>query len=100
MMKRVLILFLALILLAGAGATAGTYGQKSNGAPELTLPLDKDSVKFVAIGDTGTGSKLQLELAKRMVDYREHFPYKFVIMVGDNMYGGEKPGDFEKKFEA
>ncbi len=65
----------------------------------LTLPMAKDSVKFLAIGDTGSGSKEQYQLAKVMLDYRTVFPYEFVIMVGDNMYGGEKPADFKKKFE-
>ena len=27
------------------------------------------------------------------------FPYDLVIMLGDNMYGGQTPADFAKKFE-
>jgi len=34
-----------------------------------------------------------------MVRYREAFPFEFVLLMGDNMYGGEKPGDFKVKFE-
>ena len=65
----------------------------------LKLPLAEGSVKFLAVGDTGTGSKQQLELAKLMLEYRKVFPYEFAILVGDNMYGGEKPADFQSKFE-
>ncbi len=34
-----------------------------------------------------------------MAKYWSVFPFQFVIMMGDNMYGGQKPKDFEKKFE-
>ncbi len=66
---------------------------------KLTLPRAPDSVKFIAIGDTGTGTRQQQELAKLMLDCHAVFPYDFVILMGDNMYGAEKPEDFKKKFE-
>lgn len=69
------------------------------GGLKLTLPMQPNSLKFLAIGDTGTGSKEQGELAQVMREYLDIFPYQFAIMVGDNMYGGEKPEDFKKKFE-
>ena len=37
-------------------------------AQELTLPLKPNSVRFLAIGDMGTGQKPQYELAAKMVD--------------------------------
>jgi len=64
----------------------------------LTLPLRSDSVRFAVIGDSGTGGRLQYEVASRMADFHERFPFTFVIMLGDNMYGGEQPEDFERKF--
>jgi hypothetical protein len=66
---------------------------------KLTLPLKDGSVRFLAIGDTGTGTEQQKELADVMLRYRQVFPYEFVLMMGDNMYGGEKPEDFKLKFE-
>jgi hypothetical protein len=66
---------------------------------KLTLPLKDGSVRFLAIGDTGTGTEQQQELANVMLRYRQAFPYEFVLMMGDNMYGGEKPEDFKVKFE-
>ena len=30
----------------------------------------------------------------------QRFPYEFVLMMGDNMYGGESARDFQRKFEV
>ncbi len=68
-------------------------------AQELTLPLKPDSVRFAAIGDMGTGGKLQFETAAKMFEFRQKFPFGFVIMLGDNLYGGEAPFDYVSKFE-
>ena len=34
-----------------------------------------------------------------MLRYREVFPFEFALMLGDNMYGGEKAADYKTKFE-
>jgi hypothetical protein len=34
-----------------------------------------------------------------MVRAREAFPFDFVLMLGDNLYGSKKPEDYRKKFE-
>jgi 3',5'-cyclic AMP phosphodiesterase CpdA len=34
-----------------------------------------------------------------MLRYRQTFPYEFALMLGDNMYGGEKAIDYKQKFE-
>lgn len=65
----------------------------------LTLPNAKDSIKFLAVGDTGSGSKGQTELAGMMAEYRRIFPYEFAILMGDNIYGGENAQDMRRKFE-
>ena len=69
------------------------------GADEFKFPLKSNSVRFAAIGDMGTGDPPQYEVARRMVEARRSFPFDFVIMLGDNLYGGSKPSDFENKFE-
>lgn len=69
-------------------------------AQDLALPLKPDSVRFAVIGDSGTGAKPQYELANQMVAYHEKYPFTFVIMNGDNLYGSERPQDFVNKFEA
>lgn len=68
-------------------------------AVDLTLPLKPKSVRFAIIGDGGTGEKPQFEVAKLMTDCREKFPFDFVLMMGDNIYGGKSPADFKRKFE-
>jgi hypothetical protein len=68
-------------------------------APELTLPLKPNSVRFAVIGDMGTGDKPQYELAAKLVEYRQSFAFEFVLTVGDNIYDGSAPIDFETKFE-
>ncbi|PYR26680.1 MAG: hypothetical protein DMF98_08235 [Acidobacteria bacterium] len=68
-------------------------------AQTAPLPNRPDSVKFAAIGDNGTGDRPQYEIAQQMTDAHRTFPFDLVIMLGDNMYGGQRPGDFVKKFE-
>jgi 3',5'-cyclic AMP phosphodiesterase CpdA len=67
---------------------------------EGALPNKPDSLKFAVLGDNGTGDNGEYELAKQMVASHERFPYEFVVMVGDNIYGSERPQDFVKKFET
>jgi hypothetical protein len=66
---------------------------------KLTLPVKEGSVRFAVIGDTGTGTDKQRQLAGVMVQYKQVYPFEFVLMMGDNMYGGESPADFKAKFE-
>lgn len=63
------------------------------------MPNRADSVKFAVLGDFGTGSRGQLQLAAEMARVRERFPFEFVLTVGDNIYGSERPQDFSQKFE-
>lgn len=65
---------------------------------KLTLPLKDGSLRFAAIGDTGSGSSAQHEVGEMMAQYRTAFPFEFVVMMGDNMYGGETPRDYQEKF--
>lgn len=90
-MKRA---FVSLIL-AIVFSLSNAYGQ----SPKLTLPNKDNSVRFLVIGDTGTGTGQQQELANVMLRYRQVFPFEFVLMLGDNMYGGEKAADYKVKFE-
>ena len=63
------------------------------------MPNKKDSLHFAVIGDSGTGDRNQYEIARQMVSYRGKFPFAMVLMMGDNLYGGESPQDFKAKFE-
>jgi predicted phosphodiesterase len=75
--------------------TAGIVGAAQN----VTLPNKPNSVKFAVLGDTGTGDSHQYRVAKTFASTRQSFPFEFVVMAGDNMYGGDNPRDFQKKFE-
>ncbi len=68
-------------------------------AQNLPLPLKPDSVRFAVIGDMGTGDKPQYEVAGQMIKDRLRFPFEFVMALGDNLYGGSAPSDYERKFE-
>ena len=81
---------------AASGATAAAV---ATSPLNLTLPVKENSVRFLVVGDTGTGTEKQYELARIMQSYHGGFPFEFVLMLGDNMYGGEKPEDFKVKFE-
>jgi hypothetical protein len=67
-------------------------------AQELRLPNKPGSVKFAVIGDTGTGDQKPARIANELASWRTRYPFDFVVMMGDNIYGGEKPSDFDKKF--
>ena len=69
-------------------------------AIDITLPNAKDSVKIAIIGDSGTGDSAQYKIAEQLIAARQKFPYEFALMMGDNLYGGNKPKDFDKKFET
>lgn len=103
-MKRIItslvLTFLLTLPIAHAQKLSATKGNAaSNAAVKLTLPNKDNSVRFVVIGDTGTGTEKQHELAQVMMRYRQMFPFEFVLMMGDNMYGSEKTVDYKTKFE-
>ena len=69
-------------------------------AQDLTVPnKPTGTLRFAVIGDSGTGDNNQYRLAKVFTDMHQRFPYEFVLMLGDNMYGGENARDFQRKFE-
>jgi hypothetical protein len=87
--RRAVLASVALLFLASSVA-----------AQDLKLPNKEGTVKFALIGDTGTGSRAQGEVGTQMAAFHKRFPFTFVVMVGDNMYGSQGPRDFVSKFEA
>ena len=92
-MRRSLLFVLTIVAFALAMAATST-AQNLN----VTLPMKNGSVKFGVIGDTGTGDKHQEAVAKQLTESRAKFPFDFVIMNGDNLYGGNSAKDYDKKF--
>jgi hypothetical protein len=70
----------------------------ARGGADVAFPLQANSVRFAAIGDMGTGESLQTDVARQMTKSREAFPFDFVITLGDNIYTGSTPSDFDKDF--
>ena len=100
--SSVAFLFLVLTLTAagcrdGAGGAAVLVAQSPS--PPVQLPNRDGSFKFGVLGDFGTGDDTQYELARQMVALHQAFKYELVALVGDNLYGSERPQDFAKKFE-
>jgi hypothetical protein len=78
------------LLVAGFGVTASA---------QQASPPAADSLKFAVIGDSGTGGSSQYRVAERLIASRANFPYEFVLMMGDNLYGSEGPSAYDRKFE-
>ncbi|HWQ53158.1 MAG TPA: metallophosphoesterase [Bryobacteraceae bacterium] len=88
--KRSFLMSLALLVWSPAGAQA---------PGGVTPPVAKDSLRFAAIGDWGTGDRESYETAAQFAKARGTFPFDFVVTLGDNIYGRERPKDFQEKFE-
>ena len=76
-----------------------SLGPRSAWPASVTLPRLPDSVRFAVIGDSGTGGKPQYRVGKQMAEYRADFPFEFVLMLGDNIYGADGPEEMKRKFE-
>lgn len=81
---------------AGGAVVAGAAAKD---AP-VELPNHDTSLKFLAFGDFGTGDKVQYDLAQQMAKLHDKFKFELAILLGDNLYGPERPQDFVQKFEA
>jgi predicted MPP superfamily phosphohydrolase len=78
---------------------AAAQAQQAAAPLPLTMPNKADSLKFAILGDFGTGSREQYQLAAIMKRVHDQYPFNLVTLVGDNLYGSERPQDFKKKFE-
>ena len=68
-------------------------------ATQSESSLKSPSIRFAVIGDNGTGDRPQYQVADQIAKFHENFPFEFVLMLGDNLYGGSSPSDYSKKFE-
>lgn len=114
MQRRVFLLSLAAVMLSAVLLPACTarsavadrvsveaYDVQGREPGWLALPSRPLSVKVAVVGDSGTGSPGQHEVAAQMFAYRERFPFDVVLMLGDNIYEGPAtPRDYADKFEA
>ena len=109
-MSATSIRFASFVVAATVCAGCGTWGASrpatvsveapATRAEVIPLPNREGSLKFGVLGDFGTGEPAQYQLAEQMARLHDRFPYELVILVGDNMYGGERAEDFRTKFEV
>jgi 3',5'-cyclic AMP phosphodiesterase CpdA len=90
---------LALAFALWVGVASATVPVAVPAPLAAALPARPDSLKFAAIGDSGTGDRAQYEVGQQMATERKRFPFELVIMLGDNLYGRQQPEDFVTKFE-
>jgi len=83
-----------LLLLLGTTTWTGTRDQPPPAATAAP-------VKFAVVGDNGTGDQEEHDVGTQMAAARATFPFEFVIMLGDNLYGSQNlTSKFEKPFGA
>jgi len=107
-MWRTLVTFSVVPVLIGVGCLAGipvptrpvaVEAPQAAAAPSVTLPNQSGSLKFAVLGDFGTAARPEYELAAQMARFFTGFKLELVVLVGDNLYGAERPQDFKLKFE-
>ena len=83
-----------------AVATPNPAAHAPAGAQQAQVPLPNKSntLKFGAIGDNGDGDREQYEIGKQMAAWHARFPFELVVMLGDNIYGSDRPQDYDTKF--
>ena len=80
-------------LLAGGAAALG-------GAVRLDAaePAPGGLLRFGVMGDGGSGSDAQLQVAARMLESHRNAPWEFALTLGDNVYENGEPEFFDSKF--
>jgi tartrate-resistant acid phosphatase type 5 len=72
-------------------------GNKSK-AQQLSLN-NHDDIRFIAIGDWGSGRGRQKDVAKAMGDFCQRYRCDFIITTGDNFYKRGVDSVFDEKFD-
>lgn len=67
--------------------------------PTMLQPTDPPLLRFVAIGDVGSGDRHQYDVASAMTRYHDQHPYNLVVMVGDNIYNNGEISKIKAVFE-
>jgi hypothetical protein len=89
------------VAVAAPGTSAAARpATPAQGGGQVALPNKPDTLHFAVIGDNGNGEKPQYEIGQQMANWYARFPFPIVLMMGDNIYGADRPQDFVAKFEA
>jgi predicted phosphodiesterase len=79
---------------------AAAPGAPAASALDIRLPRTADGFRFAVIGDSGSGSRGQMQTAAMLTRYHQELGFKHVLMLGDNIYEPDTPADYRKKFEV
>ncbi len=82
---------LAAVLIVIAGVSSAAW--------QAAPPESPEPLRFAVIGDNGTGDQPEYDVGRQMASARGSFPFEMVLMLGDNMYGSQRPQDFVDKFQ-
>ena len=87
--------FLLLGGLSGLGLALGGYYSSTTTLTTPTKAVEHSSpwLRFVALGDVGTGNRGQYAVAQAMNSYFQQHPFSSVLLTGDNIYPN---GEIEK----
>ena len=82
---------------------AAAQSSASGGLPSVTLPTGSPTTlpepfSFAVVGDFGTGTADQYDVAERMCSWRENHGFDLVFTTGDNIYPDGDPDLFQKEF--
>jgi Calcineurin-like phosphoesterase len=92
-------------LVVAIGKTLIGQAGNSPGLPPIAshTPLANTSqdlvLRFVAIGDNGSGNEHQYAVAQAMTQYHRQHPYHLVVMAGDNIYDHGEIAKLKAVFE-
>jgi predicted phosphodiesterase len=89
----------AAFVLTTAAAGLDQQARSGGAAHETRTPRATDSLRFAVLGDVGTGTRAQYDLGAMLARSLDTFPFELVLLLGDNIYGSERPQDFVRKFE-
>ena len=91
---------LSLATTSGLGLALGSHRYLSwqfpltyNNCPAIAPLNSSPQLRFVVLGDVGTGSKTQYRVARTLSCYSQINPFPLVLLVGDNIY---EYGEIEK----
>jgi hypothetical protein len=91
-------LWLALVTVPAPPLAAAAAARATASTAAITLPRKAGSVRFAVIGDVGRDARGQYDVAAQMAAVHGAFPFEFVLMLGDNIYGADSALDMANKF--
>ena len=74
--------------------------QATQAQAQVPLPNKPDTLHFAVIGDNGNGDREEYDVGTQLATWYARFQFPLVVMMGDNIYGSERPQDFVAKFES